>query len=586
MKRRLDDVVNRRLLQDTVESASAHSGLRFSVFYPDGQPCVQPRDLGKWFCGQMRDVYPDCLSHCEKSDEELIAKVVESRNRVRDVCWLGLTEIAAPIIVAQEVIGAVLVGGIRTSQTSEESIWETLRGAGVRGKLADVLATTVPEFGDLQLAPLEAFVSALGRLVQGLAEARLQAEERQADLREAADVFKKLLAFAAEVGKQRDLRDVISVIVTGAIEGMNAERGGLTLHDARRSVLTIQEYHPKEVWERSQVEWFPADIQGSLNGYVFRTQQPLAEKDVQTHSFAKPLAPDTHGILLAPLTGRKRLGVIWVESETPGAFGERDRERLSLFAAYAATAIEDAQALKQQEEFMELLTHQMVAPLAAIRRLADRLAERVAGYMEPRLTGPARSIYAQSGIAVNLASKFASIFRLFQDEEPKLKLLPNRLAPLVMGQVALYQYLAHEKELSIKAGSRGLDQLPPVEMDLELMRQVFSVLLDNAIKYSLEGSSIEITGQIPESGWVKVAVFNRGLPITGQDTERIFEYRYRTAAARAAVPVGTGIGLAVAKRIVELHRGRMLMKSVPDGQAHSTWFEIWLPAAPTRRRPS
>jgi two-component system, OmpR family, sensor histidine kinase KdpD len=124
--------------------------------------------------------------------------------------------------------------------------------------------------------------------------------------------------------------------------------------------------------------------------------------------------------------------------------------------------------------------------------------------------------------------------------------------------------------------SRWLDidvqqDLPLIKADFELLVQVLVNILDNAIKYSSQGTDIQITASCDEAA-VLLGVGDRGPGILRQDRERVFEKFYRL---RTAHPVsGTGLGLSICMAIVEAHGGSI---SVDDRPGGGSMFTISLP---------
>ena len=107
----------------------------------------------------------------------------------------------------------------------------------------------------------------------------------------------------------------------------------------------------------------------------------------------------------------------------------------------------------------------------------------------------------------------------------------------------------------------------------ELLRQVWVNLLDNAIKFSPEDQVVEISAS-EENGWVSVSISNTGTPIPENQQEAIFRKFYQ--ADRSHNTEGNGIGLAVVKRVVELHGGSIRVES----DAAFTKFTVKLPQKP------
>jgi two-component system, OmpR family, sensor histidine kinase KdpD len=116
-----------------------------------------------------------------------------------------------------------------------------------------------------------------------------------------------------------------------------------------------------------------------------------------------------------------------------------------------------------------------------------------------------------------------------------------------------------------------------VAADRKLIESALAQLLDNAIKYSLPGSPIDIELAVSTSE-VILTVRDQGLLIPPADRERIFERFYR-AAGTEQWPVGTGLGLSIVRRVVDAHHGRVWAESDPE---RGTAFSVALPVAPSR----
>ena len=97
-------------------------------------------------------------------------------------------------------------------------------------------------------------------------------------------------------------------------------------------------------------------------------------------------------------------------------------------------------------------------------------------------------------------------------------------------------------------------------MDSQRMQQVLTNLLNNAVEASPQGSSIEVTAAMEGSSLV-FSFRDQGEGIADENLDRIFEPFFTTRTK------GTGLGLAVARRIVELHGGTLTARSVPEGGA-------------------
>ncbi|MMZ66710.1 Sensor protein SrrB [compost metagenome] len=96
----------------------------------------------------------------------------------------------------------------------------------------------------------------------------------------------------------------------------------------------------------------------------------------------------------------------------------------------------------------------------------------------------------------------------------------------------------------------------------EQIQQVILILLDNAVKYSGPRGAVNLTLKKYHNHGVQLAVSNTGEGIAPEHLERIFDRFYRTDASRARKHGGHGLGLAIARSIVEQHRGEIFARSV------------------------
>lgn len=155
--------------------------------------------------------------------------------------------------------------------------------------------------------------------------------------------------------------------------------------------------------------------------------------------------------------------------------------------------------------------------------------------------------------------------RALRREPVDLALLLNRVAEK-------FQPRAREKSvtLTVEFGP----PLPIIKGDADRLAQVFTNLVDNALKHTPAEGRVRISaGQTPEG--VQVAVADTGAGIPAEDLGRVFERFYQVDKSRAR-PGGVGLGLAITKEIVQAHRGAIQVESI---QGLGTRFTVTLPAA-------
>jgi two-component system phosphate regulon sensor histidine kinase PhoR len=136
------------------------------------------------------------------------------------------------------------------------------------------------------------------------------------------------------------------------------------------------------------------------------------------------------------------------------------------------------------------------------------------------------------------------------------------LAALIDRTVGLLRHLIEQKKHTVVVNSPS--ELPPILGDAERLGQVFSNLLDNAVKYTLDSGTITI-GATSDDRMVAVSVADTGIGIPLNDLPRIFERFYRVDKARSRELGGTGLGLAIVKHLVEGHGGTVSAESRGNG---------------------
>jgi signal transduction histidine kinase len=228
--------------------------------------------------------------------------------------------------------------------------------------------------------------------------------------------------------------------------------------------------------------------------------------------------------------------------------------------------------LTQVEElknnFLSMMSHDLKTPLARIQGMAD-IALAKPDNLAPEQKGAVQTIRKS---AEELTEFISSILDLSRVESQKIKLnLQSRDINRILEEtIKKYEYLAQQKNIEIIP---ELDTLFSVKIDADLMKQVFSNLIENAVKYSPTNSKILVTTEEVD-GNIIVQVADQGIGITENEIKHIFTKFYRTKHVKNSPIKGSGLGLYLAKYFVELHKGQITVESQP--QQGST-FTVNLP---------
>jgi signal transduction histidine kinase len=179
-------------------------------------------------------------------------------------------------------------------------------------------------------------------------------------------------------------------------------------------------------------------------------------------------------------------------------------------------------------------------------------------------------IDAEATRLASLVSDFLDA-RLIEEGQFELRRELFDLRALVREQAELTLEHDESHELDLQVQDRPLR----VQADRSRLAQVVGNVLSNAVKYSPAGGTITV-GAAEEDGAARVWVEDEGTGIAPEFREQIFEPFYRGGAPAAGIP-GTGLGLAVSRRIVEAHNGRIGFDALPTGTRF--WIDLPLEAA-------
>ncbi len=262
------------------------------------------------------------------------------------------------------------------------------------------------------------------------------------------------------------------------------------------------------------------------------------------------------------------------ERKTPGQEVERKIEKYEREIEELKGELK--QVRNEQVEYLQNVAHQLVAPLNAIKWHIENLTSGRLSLERGKKV--LRSIYSQSTIAVHLAKNFALMSNLEADHS--LKSLRERVETVDMKKLLIniaddFQPLGWDRGLNISVDEDSFRNRSDVEVMKPLISQVFSNIIENAIKYAKADTKIRIRRVAHgDSTRLTIQVANKGIPIPSDEIDKIFERGFRSAGAINKHPAGTGFGLYIAERIIAIHKGQIGVFSDEVGE---TVFDVAIP---------
>jgi len=396
----------------------------------------------------------------------------------------------------------------------------------------------------------------------------------------------RLVELSVTLNSTLDLDELLQTITATATELLDCEASSILLYDEKNPRL----YFAASTGSNpAQLAEIPVPIEGSLAGTIFRTNQPMilnnAEQDPRHYSLVSDhIKFKINTLLGVPMPIKDRtVGVLEAVNKRDGVFNERDVAILSVTAAHAAIAINNARLLKTTQQalekvretnsiksnFLSLASHELRTPLGIIIGYATFLQEEAKG----ELSDHAQQVLNAAAQMRSLLDQMNNLTLLQTDE---MEMRPSKISVQDILNFACdeIKYFAARRNLELVYAFQ--DDPIYVEVDPEKTTLAFVNLLNNAIRFSSEGSQIVI-GAIEQGKQVMAWVQDNGKGIPGDKLNKIFEEFYQLEPPNTRSYGGLGIGLTIAKGLLEVQGGKIWAES--EGLGKGATLKVLLPTA-------
>jgi signal transduction histidine kinase len=396
----------------------------------------------------------------------------------------------------------------------------------------------------------------------------------------------RLVELSVTLNSTLNLETLLQVITGTATELLDCEGASILLYDEKNPRLYFAAATGSDPAKLAEI---PVPMEGSLAGTIFRTNHPIiinnAEQDPRHYTMVSDhIKFKVKTLLGVPMPIKDRtVGVLEAINKRNGLFDDRDATILSVTAAHAAIAINNARLLrttqlaleKVQESnelksnFLSLASHELRTPLGIIIGYSTFLKEDAKGDLSEHATQ-----------VLNAAGQMRSIL----DEMNNLAMLKSDEMKLKPKNFVMQDMLTYACE-GIKEIASARDQtlayaFPEepfiVDVDLDKTALAFGNILNNAIRFSQPGSKITV-GAIKEDNQVLAWVQDQGIGIPPDKLQKIFEEFYQIEPPNTRHYGGLGIGLTIAKGLIEAQGGKIWAES--EGLGNGATFKVLLPMA-------
>jgi signal transduction histidine kinase len=286
----------------------------------------------------------------------------------------------------------------------------------------------------------------------------------------------------------------------------------------------------------------------------------------------RPLVEAGHRALLGvPLISEDEVvGVLTVTRKTPGAFEPETVRLLSTFATQSALAIQNARlfleiedksqqlevASRHKSEFLANMSHELRTPLNAIIGFSEVLAEGMFGEINDKQAEYLRDILESGRHLLSLINDILDLSKI-EAGRMELELTTFDLPAALDNALTLVRERAGRRGIAL--GRTVDDRVGTVRADERKVKQVLLNLLSNALKFTSEGGRVEVSAAVSD-GMVEIAVADTGVGIDPEDQQAVFE-EFRQVGTASKKAEGTGLGLALSRKFIELHGGRIWVES-------------------------
>ena len=214
------------------------------------------------------------------------------------------------------------------------------------------------------------------------------------------------------------------------------------------------------------------------------------------------------------------------------------------------------EAYERQRQFAADASHELRTPLAVVLASADLLRSDTS-ITSPFLKQVIEDVRDEVKKMTKLVGDLLTVART-DGKANQLKIARMDIVAAAQQTVRIMRPFAEKKDIVIE---EALPKKAELYADEQKIRQLILILVDNAVKYTPEHGHIKVCVALPERGEVHLSVSDTGIGIQPEHRERIFDRFYRVDKARSRRMGGNGLGLAIAREIVEAHRGKISVES-------------------------
>ena len=430
--------------------------------------------------------------------------------------------------------------------------------------------------GDELEALANQFNRMTGKLRESYAGLEHKVEERTHELKNSLDQQTAISEILRVISSSpTDVRPVLDAIAERAVQLCDASAASiyLTEGDKLRQVVS-QGLLADQV---SLVETLPINRE-STTGRAIVDRETIHVHDMLSEAAEYPLGYELstrfghRTILVTPLYREGQpFGAILIRRQEVRPFSDREIGLLRTFGDQAAIALENVRlfreiedksrqlevANKHKSEFLANMSHELRTPLNAIIGFSEVLLEKMFGEINAKQQDYLSDIHSSGR---HLLALINDILDLSKIEAGRMELEPSDfdVPTALQNAMTLVRERAQRHGIAL---SLDIDRaVRELRADERKFKQILVNLLSNAVKFTPDGGQVALRARLVERG-LEVSVSDTGIGIAPEDQEKVFEEFRQVGGDYKTKQEGTGLGLALARRFVELHGGVISVQS-------------------------